>query len=125
MKLGTEALLLIFKTVRVWESEPFVVGGVAVVVRLQATKSSNHTREGLDRHSPQLCKQGSTGPGNPGKPWKIFEALEILETLEKPWNFFMKPWKISQNFIEKTNSSIGAFSGLNNEHLEVTGHSGQ
>ena len=58
---------------------------------------------------------------NPGKflkPWKS------LETLEKPWNFFMKPWKISQNFIEKINSSNGAFSGLNNEHLEVTGHSG-
>ena len=58
-----------------------------------------------------------TGPGNPGKPWKIFEALE-METLEKPWNFFMKPWKISQNFIEKINSSNGAFSGLNNKHLK-------
>ena len=56
-----------------------------------------------------------TGPGNPGKPWKIFEALE---TLEKPWNFFVKPWKISQNFIEKINSSNGAFSGLDNKHLK-------
>ena len=66
-----------------------------------------------------------TGPGNPGKPWKILKPWKSLETLEKPWNFFMKPWKISQNFIEKINSSNGAFSGLNNEHLEVTGHSGQ
>ena len=40
-----------------------------------------------------------TGPGNPGKPWKIFEALY----------FFITPWKISQNFIEKINSRIGAF----------------
>ena len=30
----------------------------------------------------------------------------------------MKPWKISQNFIEKINSSNGAFSGLNNKHLK-------
>ena len=45
----------------------------------------------------------------PGKPWKIFEALE---TLEKPWNFFMKPWKISQNFIlTKINSSKVHFPG--------------
>ena len=58
-------------------------------------------------------------PRNFLKPWKSLEALE------KPWNFFMKPWKISQNSIEKINSSNGAFSGLNNEHLEVTGHSGQ
>ena len=53
-----------------------------------------------------------TGPGNPEKPWKILEALEI------PGIFFMKPWKISQNFIEKINSSNGAFSGLNNKHLK-------
>ena len=40
---------------------------------------------------------------NPGKflkPWK---------PLEKPLNFFIKPWKISQNFIEKINSRNGAF----------------
>ena len=53
---------------------------------------------------------------NPGKflkPWKS------LETLEKPWIFFfVKPWKISQNFIEKINSSNGAFSGLDNKHLK-------
>ena len=30
----------------------------------------------------------------------------------------MKPRKISQNFIEKINSSNGAFSGLNNRHLK-------
>ena len=30
----------------------------------------------------------------------------------------MKPWKISQNFIEKMYSSNGAFSGLNNKHLK-------
>ena len=30
----------------------------------------------------------------------------------------MKSWKISQNFIEKINSSNGAFSGLNNKHLK-------
>ena len=30
----------------------------------------------------------------------------------------MKPWKILQNFIEKINSSNGAFSGLNNKHLK-------
>ena len=30
----------------------------------------------------------------------------------------MKPWKISQNFIEKINSSNGAFSGFNNKHLK-------
>ena len=30
----------------------------------------------------------------------------------------MKPWKISHNFIEKINSSNGAFSGLNNKHLK-------
>ena len=30
----------------------------------------------------------------------------------------MKPWKISQNFIEKINSSNGAFSGLDNKHLK-------
>ena len=30
----------------------------------------------------------------------------------------MKPWKISQNFIEKMNLSNGAFSGLNNKHLK-------
>ena len=30
----------------------------------------------------------------------------------------MKPWKISLNFIEKINSSNGAFSGLNNKHLK-------
>ena len=35
-----------------------------------------------------------TGPGNPGK------TLEI---------FFIKPWKISQNFIEKINSQNDAF----------------
>ena len=56
-----------------------------------------------------------TGPGNPGIPWKIFEALEIPGN---PGIFFMKPWKISQNFIEKINSSNGAFSGLNNKHLK-------
>ena len=51
-----------------------------------------------------------TGPGKPGKPWRISEALEIPgKTLEKPWNFFIKPWKISQNFIEKINSRNGAF----------------
>ena len=36
-------------------------------------------------------------------------ALEILESLEKPWNFFIMPWKISQNLIEKINSRNGAF----------------
>ena len=30
----------------------------------------------------------------------------------------MKPWKISQNFTEKINSSNGAFSGLNNKRLK-------
>ena len=30
----------------------------------------------------------------------------------------MKPWKISQNFSKKINSSNGAFSGLNNKHLK-------
>ena len=30
----------------------------------------------------------------------------------------MKPWKISQNFIEKINSSNSAFSGLNNKHMK-------
>ena len=60
-----------------------------------------------------------TGPGNPGKPWKIFEALEIPGNPGKALEFFfMKPWKISQNLIEKVNSSNGAFSGLNNKHLK-------
>ena len=42
----------------------------------------------------------------PGKPWEIVEALE---TPEKPWNLFIEPWKISQNFIEKINLQNGAF----------------
>ena len=32
-----------------------------------------------------------TGPGNPGNPWK---------PPEKPWNFSIKSWKISENLIE-------------------------
>ena len=34
-------------------------------------------------------------PGKILKPWK---------PLEKPSNVFIKPWKISQNFIKKINS---------------------
>ena len=41
-----------------------------------------------------------TDPGNPGKPWK---------PMEKPRNFFIKPWKISQNFIEKKNRELVDF----------------
>ena len=48
-------------------------------------------------------------PGKILKPWKPWKS---------PGNFFVKPWKISQNFIEKINSSNGAFSGLNNKHLK-------
>ena len=46
------------------------------------------------------------GPGNPGKPWKIFEALE---TPGKAPEFFIKSWKISQNFIKKIDWQNGAF----------------
>ena len=48
-----------------------------------------------------------TAPGNPGKPWKIIEALE------KPWDFFIKLWKISQNFIEKLIREMGHFVDFN------------
>ena len=47
--------------------------------------------------------------------------LEILENpgkFLKPWEPLEKPWKISQNFIEKINSSKSAFSGLNNKQLK-------
>ena len=83
-----------------------------VSVALKYTVQNNMT---LFEAASYICNCNTrvcTGPGNPGKPWRIFEALE------KPWNFFMKPWKISQNFIEKINSSNGAFSGLNNKHLK-------
>ena len=63
--------------------------------------------------------QGSYGP------WKSWKTLENFWSPGNPWKpgkspgiFFVKPWKISQNFIEKINSSNGAFSGLNNKHLK-------
>ena len=72
------------------------------------------------RWSSRLQRTGFVrAPGNPGKPWKIFEALEIPGNAGKaPGIFFIKPWKISQNFIEKINSSNVTFSGLNNKHLK-------
>ena len=66
-----------------------------------------------------VVHRARTGPGNPGKPLKNFEALEIPGNPGKALEyFFMKSWKISQNFIEKINSSNGAFPGLNNKHLK-------
>ena len=54
--------------------------------------------------------------------WKYWKILENFWSPGNPWkspeNFFMKPWKISQNFIEKINLSNGAFSGFNNKHLK-------
>ena len=70
-------------------------------------------------HFPVHGIQGSYGPW---KSWKTLENFWSPGNPWKPWKspgiFFMKPWKISQNFIEKINSSNGAFSGLNNKHLK-------
>ena len=67
----------------------------------------------------RIWLQGSYGPW---KSWKTLENFWSPGNPWKPWKspgiFFMKPWKISQNIIEKINSSNGAFSGLNNKHLK-------
>ena len=43
------------------------------------------------------------------KPGKFLKPWKSPETPGKAWNFVIKPWKISQNFIEKINSQNSAF----------------
>ena len=67
--------------------QKFTSGQEAMFTNLQSMVDS-HLFEQVSYHQDKYFRV-RTGPGNPGKAENFF---------------FIKPWKISQNFIEKINS---------------------